>query len=121
MTLGFRKDGSGLTIHCNNDLVDVAGPGLQRYCHARKYKERAQTWFGVCINPIDKSLRFGLNLDYAWEQSAEMDTLTKGMAQRSSLPAALRATGPTGRKVRSNDPCPCGSGKKYKRCCFLKN
>ena len=20
-------------------------------------------------------------------------------------------------KIRSNDPCPCGSGKKYKRCC----
>ncbi|MGH7278572.1 MAG: SEC-C metal-binding domain-containing protein [Candidatus Rokuibacteriota bacterium] len=19
-----------------------------------------------------------------------------------------------------NDPCPCGSGKKYKKCCYLK-
>lgn len=120
MTLGFRKDGTGLTVHCNQDSADVAGPALQRYCHARKYKERAQTWFGVCVNPIDKSLRFGLNLDYAWERSAEMDALTKDMAQPSNLPDALRATDPTGQKVRSNDPCPCGSGKKYKRCCFLK-
>ena len=23
----------------------------------------------------------------------------------------------TGRKVGRNEPCPCGSGKKYKRCC----
>ncbi|MFY9495100.1 MAG: SEC-C metal-binding domain-containing protein, partial [Limnochordia bacterium] len=23
----------------------------------------------------------------------------------------------TGEKVGRNDPCPCGSGKKYKRCC----
>ena len=23
------------------------------------------------------------------------------------------------RKVRRNDPCPCGSGKKFKRCCLL--
>jgi len=22
-----------------------------------------------------------------------------------------------GRKIRKNDPCPCGSGKKYKKCC----
>jgi uncharacterized protein YecA (UPF0149 family) len=22
-----------------------------------------------------------------------------------------------GEKVGRNDPCPCGSGKKYKRCC----
>lgn len=24
-------------------------------------------------------------------------------------------------KVQRNSPCPCGSGKKYKRCCMLKN
>ena len=23
----------------------------------------------------------------------------------------------SGRKVGRNDPCPCGSGKKYKKCC----
>ncbi len=26
----------------------------------------------------------------------------------------------TGQKVGRNDPCPCGSGKKYKKCCLLK-
>jgi hypothetical protein len=25
------------------------------------------------------------------------------------------------KKVGRNDPCPCGSGKKYKRCCLLKD
>jgi len=25
-----------------------------------------------------------------------------------------------GKKVGRNDPCPCGSGKKYKKCCYLK-
>ena len=25
-----------------------------------------------------------------------------------------------GKKIRRNDPCPCGSGKKYKRCCMLR-
>ncbi|MFQ5828229.1 MAG: preprotein translocase subunit SecA [Candidatus Methylomirabilia bacterium] len=28
---------------------------------------------------------------------------------------------PSGRKVGRNDPCPCGSGKKYKKCCLLKS
>jgi len=27
----------------------------------------------------------------------------------------------TGPKVGRNDPCPCGSGRKYKHCCALKN
>ena len=31
-----------------------------------------------------------------------------------SVEAALPVRAP---KVGRNDPCPCGSGKKYKRCC----
>ncbi len=27
----------------------------------------------------------------------------------------------TEKKIGRNDPCPCGSGKKYKKCCALKN
>jgi uncharacterized protein len=33
-------------------------------------------------------------------------------AQRVTTPTATRST-----KVGRNDPCPCGSGKKFKRCC----
>ena len=25
------------------------------------------------------------------------------------------------KKIGRNDPCPCGSGKKYKHCCMRKN
>jgi|GEM_PF-52549 SEC-C motif domain protein len=32
-------------------------------------------------------------------------------------PAPLRSAHP---KVGRNDPCPCGSGKKYKRCCLVE-
>jgi hypothetical protein len=24
------------------------------------------------------------------------------------------------KKIGRNEPCPCGSGKKYKRCCLLE-
>jgi hypothetical protein len=26
-----------------------------------------------------------------------------------------------GHKIGRNDPCPCGSGKKYKKCCLLQD
>ena len=26
-----------------------------------------------------------------------------------------------GAKVGRNDPCPCGSGRRYKQCCFAKS
>jgi uncharacterized protein YecA (UPF0149 family) len=35
-----------------------------------------------------------------------------------SQPAPSRAIARTGTKVGRNDPCPCGSGKKFKKCCI---
>ncbi len=36
---------------------------------------------------------------------------------RTATPTATRASAASGRKVGRNDACPCGSGKKYKKCC----
>jgi uncharacterized protein len=33
------------------------------------------------------------------------------------IPGSAEAVRPTGAKPRRNEPCPCGSGKKYKNCC----
>ncbi len=41
-----------------------------------------------------------------------------GEASRVAPRSAPRTA--SGQKVGRNDPCPCGSGKKYKKCCLLK-
>jgi len=52
------------------------------------------------------------------EEDSEDDTRREpdGLAERSGAGAArpVRSAPKTGR----NDPCPCGSGKKYKKCCL---
>jgi len=45
-----------------------------------------------------------------------MQDLKDGDLKFSFLPLRLKR-GSDSRKVGRNDPCPCGSGKKYKRCC----
>jgi preprotein translocase subunit SecA len=42
-----------------------------------------------------------------------------GVASRTAAPRA-EPRAADGQKVGRNDPCPCGSGKKYKKCCLLK-
>ena len=42
-----------------------------------------------------------------------------GVAARAAAPRA-EPRAADGQKVGRNDPCPCGSGKKYKKCCLLK-
>ena len=40
---------------------------------------------------------------------------------KALLKSAVRSIlKPGGRKIGRNDPCPCGSGKKYKKCCLGK-
>jgi len=34
---------------------------------------------------------------------------------RAPMPPPM--PGPDGQVIGRNDPCPCGSGKKYKKCC----
>ena len=49
------------------------------------------------------------------EQVAK-ETAAAGASDGTSKPAPKRV----GKKIGMNDPCPCGSGKKYKKCCYLK-
>jgi hypothetical protein len=52
----------------------------------------------------------------------EMKIIGKEIARLSlkNKSKGLRAGSKIGRKVGRNDPCPCGSGKKYKKCCLNK-
>ncbi len=63
------------------------------------------------------------------ESRGEMPTVGGESPIATSPPAALARPAakaasaprtPTGEKVGRNDPCFCGSGKKYKKCCYLK-
>nr|WP_308506736.1 preprotein translocase subunit SecA [uncultured Agathobaculum sp.] len=49
------------------------------------------------------------------EQVAK-ETAAAGASDGTSKPEPKRV----GKKIGMNDPCPCGSGKKYKKCCYLK-
>ncbi len=41
-----------------------------------------------------------------------------GSSQQDLVPAPPVAARPAASKAGRNDPCPCGSGKKYKKCCL---
>ncbi|PYM35417.1 MAG: preprotein translocase subunit SecA [Candidatus Rokuibacteriota bacterium] len=59
----------------------------------------------------------------AWADARESRGELPQGPGRSAAPAArpqAPVRTPAGEKVGRNDPCPCGSGKKYKKCCYLK-
>ena len=72
------------------------------------------------MRPKNQELRFGLNLDFTWKQDDAMGALTQnmGMGMGNIATEGLRKTTRVRTKLGRNAPCPCGSGKKYKKCCM---
>lgn len=116
LTIAIDMGATGLTIHSNNEPIEVSGPKLKHHAERRKYSQKAEEWFGICLEPKTKQLKFGLELRYEWEQSDDMDKII------ANLPKSQRkinvGTKVKGRKIGRNEKCLCGSGIKYKKCCL---
>ncbi|UWZ84794.1 SEC-C metal-binding domain-containing protein [Occallatibacter riparius] len=117
LTMPMGESGEGLTVHCNSHPIPVAVPKLEKHCLMRKYRARAARWYGICIAP-DASIRFGVNLEFTWEPDPTMDRVISAYPGHGSFTSMSAPHGKRG-KIGRNDPCPCGSGRKFKKCCSL--
>lgn len=109
----------GFTAHVNDSATEEAMAGLQRHCERRKYAQKVGSWLGVCLDSAKARLRFGLSLDYPWNQDPLLDELTKDLPMPSTnMWDALSKRRRSVAKIGRNDPCPCGSGLKFKKCCI---
>lgn len=110
---------TGITVHCSYALPSEAARRLEAHCTLRKYDTKAESWHGLWLNPADGLPRFGIKLEYPW-----LEDTHAAQAVRSLSLSGLKL-GPGGRpmprqKIGRNEPCPCGSGQKYKKCCLGK-
>ena len=76
---------------------------------------------GRLREPVSESITTGdggltVRLTAPYEAADEFEPLP----QQRSASVAPGSTGPSG-KVGRNEPCPCGSGKKYKKCCLHRD
>ena len=66
---------------------------------------------------IEEGLSHLENLQFKHEELGEGgEPLEDGQPARSAIAAGAAAAAAGQPKVGRNDPCPCGSGKKYKQC-----
>jgi uncharacterized protein YchJ len=68
----------------------------------------------------DKKVKAVFELDNQQLVHQEVSGLSAGNPRENEKPSAQSSTSPSvnpDKKVGRNDPCPCGSGKKYKKCC----
>ncbi|WP_109078365.1 SEC-C metal-binding domain-containing protein [Aggregatibacter kilianii] len=111
-----KQDSKGVIVHCTNEPDEIAMPKLIKHCEIRKYKHRANSWYGIAIDIENAKLRFGVNKNYPWEKSDKMEQVLDvfPFSKKFIFSSPLIKKNKIGR----NDPCPCGSGKKFKKCCI---
>ena len=92
-----------------------------------EYKKESYLMFQDMMNRIDQeALRYLFLMQPVQEEEQVKEIERKQRKQQAELiltgaddgsAAAVKTVVRAGQKVGRNDPCPCGSGKKYKKCC----
>ena len=84
-----------------------------------EYKQEAFILFESLLEKIKretiKVVFFAKFVTERVSESSEKEVMTSDLSAAESSSETL--TSFTGKKVRRNSPCPCGSGKKFKHCC----
>jgi len=117
----FAMGGDGLTVHSSYEPPRQVRDRLEAHVEARKYACKADRWFGLFVDPADGLPLVGLVLTFPWQYDPLRAELARDLPPdaRSRIPKTLEGfqRTRTRRKIGRNDPCFCGSGRKYKKCC----
>ncbi len=103
-------------------MDDLRGSvGLNAYAQRNpitEYKIRGGAMFEELISDIRSgTARMILSVRPKQKAAHRVQVLTGGSEMLKGEKNAVRTPAKTEKKVGPNDPCPCGSGKKYKKCC----
>lgn len=96
------------------------GIGLRAYGQRDplvEYKIEAYDMFQQMIHSIQEdvvSLLYHVRVERPPQREQVAKPITASHGDDDSKPKTVKRTG---KKIGRNDPCPCGSGKKYKECC----
>ena len=102
------------------DDMDILRDGIGLQAYGQKdplveYKIAAYEMFQNMMRSIqEETVRVLYQIKL--EQKVEREQVAKPLATNRDESAARSPKQREGRKIYPNDPCPCGSGKKYKQC-----
>ena len=113
----------------NIDAMDdlKQGIGLRAYGQhdpVIAYKEEGFAMFEAMVQAIrEETIRRMFLVQLRTNQEVKREKVAKetGTAAASQSQVKKQPVRTAAKKVGANDPCPCGSGKKYKKCCMQKD
>lgn len=120
MPLNIFEDNK-ITFICNQDGISSFKDGKAKdYVLATMLKPNDENRLALYLDYNSKGKLYNVDFEYLTkddiplEREAEFIELSERYAQQRIL-SFKKQTGI--KKIGRNEPCPCGSGKKYKKCC----
>ena len=112
-TLYFRENSLGVTFFINPGPNSISLEKMESHCRLKLYQTRLENWIGVAIDAtkgttsVYDHFRFHQKWHYDEHQEKQLQEFKATKWKRLNIKG----------KVGRNQPCPCGSGLKYKKCC----
>ena len=86
-----------------------------------EYRFEGMDMFDAMIDSIrEDTVRLLLTVQLQQNQVPEREQVAKPDAPNAGAGDGSFSNAPAKKKIGPNEPCPCGSGKKYKLCCGMK-
>lgn len=108
----YENGRSGVSFLAKVESPQILGRNLMDLAMARKYKTKADEW--LALGSVAGSGRMIDALGFSkqpWKYDATLEEFQKVLL-KTGIPI-----GKDGKELGRNEPCYCGSGKKYKKCC----
>ncbi|NVO14930.1 MAG: SEC-C domain-containing protein [Rhodoplanes sp.] len=118
LSVRSETDESGFTLHVNSLPEELARERLSIHCRLRKYDTKSDVWYGILLSPGNGRIRGALVIEQKWRVDPNMEEALKAWPRKPSVPLTALLPRRRKQKLGRNEPCPCGSGKRYKKCCL---
>ena len=92
--------------------------GLAQRDPVVEYRMEGFEMFDAMISSIrEDTIKMFLTVKVRTEEEVKREQVAKPLTAKGDGSEQAQPVRTAGKKVGRNDPCPCGSGKKYKKCC----
>ncbi len=110
----YKKEGYDLFL---NMMAKVSGTVLMRFFEVEvQRQEDIEALEQVAAEEHQQLLEQAVARHPGTQGAPPEDVLGQMREAAASMPPPARASAPAAPKIGRNDPCPCGSGKKFKKC-----
>lgn len=119
-TFCLQEHNIGISIFTNYSDSQTERDRISSYVYLQMYRFHIEKWYAVLLVINNEGIKYTdiKTFHKPWAHDSDLDKLVEGHV--AHVKNAINNLVSKSSNRDRNRPCPCGSGKKYKKCCQYK-